>query len=291
MVLVKVTAGNETRKLQIEEGITFDELKQRVASTFPRLSDGKADFDLRYQDADGDLIHVSSDAEVATALSHLPQDTAWRLLVVAKSPAASGSQAAARRQPRRLSSMMPFGPSGIFGGFGPRFDSQWDNLLGEMATDPFWSPVGLFSWGDRDRRAREWENYMQQREQQFEQEMQQVRQMQEDHMRQFEEQRKKAEESIGRSLNVPPGGSTEQPQQEEPVARQQSSGAATGQPNWHCQTFGSWEPTTYESPYGRRTVIGPVGYHMYWGYSDPEPTDADKEKKEEEGGNPSQANA
>lgn len=212
---------------------------------------------------------------------------------MAKSPAASGSQAAARRQPRRLSSMMPFGPSGIFGGFGPRFDSQWDNLLGEMATDPFWSPVGLFSWGDRDRRAREWENYMQQREQQFEQEMQQVRQMQEDHMLQFEEQRKKVEESIGRSLNAPPGGSTEQPQQEEPVARQQSSGAAvaTGQPNWHCQTFGSWEPTTYESPYGRRTVIGPVGYHMYWGYSDPEPTDADKEKKEEEGGNPSQANA
>ena len=24
-----------------------------------------------------------------------------------------------------------------------------------------------------------------------------------------------------------------------------------------------------ESPHGSRTVIGPVGYHMYWGYSDP----------------------
>ena len=286
-MFVKVTAGNETRKLQVEEGITFEELKQRVASTFPALSDGKVEFDLRYQDTDGDLIHVSSDAEVATAISHLPADSVWRLLVVPKSTAAG--QESSRRQPRRLSSMMPVGPSGIFGGFGPRFDSMWDNLLGEMSSDPFWSPVGLFSWGDRERRTREWENYMQQREQQFEQEMQQVRQMQEDHLRQFEEQRKKAEESITKTLNAPPGSEpAAQQQQQQSVARQQNSSGAgaqggSGQPKWHCQTFGSWEPTNYESPYGRRTVIGPVGYHMYWGYSDPEPMDTEQEKKKEEG--------
>ena len=182
--------------------------------------------------------------------------------------------------------MMPFGPSGIFGGFGPRFDMQWDNLLGEMSSDPFWSPVGLFSWGDRERRTREWENYIQQREQQFEQEMQQVRQMQEDHMRQFEEQRKKAEESISQNLNAPPGSSEAAQQQQQPVARQQSSSGGvtqSGQPKWHCQTFGSWKPSTYESPYGRRTVIGPVGYHMYWGYSDPEPMETEQQKKKEEG--------
>ena len=165
--------------------------------------------------------------------------------------------------------MMPVGPSGIFGSFGPRFDSMWDNLLGEMASDPFWSPVGLFSWGDRERRTREWDNYIQQREQQFEQEMQQVRRMQEDHLRQFEEQRKKAEESITKTLNAPPGSEPAQLQQQEQqsVARQQSSSGAdsvaqggSDQPKWHCQTFGSWEPMSYESPYGRRTVIGPVGY-------------------------------
>ena len=295
MVYIKVTAGGETRKLQVEEGITFDELKQRVAGIFPSLSDAGpgVDFDLRYQDTDGDLMHISSDAEVATALSHLPANSVWRLLVVAKQP--SAGQQPSRRPRRQLSSMMPYGPSGIFGGFGPRFDSQWDNLLGEMASDPFWSPVGLFSWGDRERRSREWESYMQQKEQQFEQEMQQVRQMQEDHMRQFEEQRRKAEESIGRSLNAPPG-TTEQPMpQQQPVARQPSGSGAvvsqSGQPKWHCQTFGSWEPTSYESPYGRRTVVGPVGYHMYWGYSDPEPMETQQEKKEGEEEKPSEANA
>ena len=190
MVYVKVTAGKETRKLQVEEGITFDQLKEKVASIFPALSDGKTEFELRYQDTDGDLIHISSDAEVATALSHLPPDSVWRLLVVGKT-----ARQPARRQPRQLSSMMPYGPRGVFGGFGPRFDTHWDNLLGEMATDPFWSPAGLFSWGDdREQRTREFENYMQQRECQFDEEMQQVRQMQEDHMRQFEEQRRKAEE-------------------------------------------------------------------------------------------------
>ena len=30
-------------------------------------------------------------------------------------------------------------------------------------------------------------------------------------------------------------------------------------------------------------MIGPVGYHMYWGYSDPEPMDTGQEKKKEEG--------
>ena len=163
----------------------------------------------------------------------------------------TAAQQSSRRQPCRLSSMMPVGPSGIFGGFGPQFDSTWDNLLGEMASDPFWSPVGLFSWGDRERRSRELENYMQQREQQFEQEMQQVRRMQEDHLRQFEEQQKKAEESISKTLNAPPGSEPAQLQQQEQqsVACQQSSSGAVAQggsdqPKWHCQTVGSWERAT-----------------------------------------------
>ena len=46
------------------------------------------------------------------------------------------------------------------------------------------------------------------------------------------------------------------------------------------QQFGSWEPQTFESPHGKQTVVGPVGYHMYWGYSDPH---AGKQEGEEEG--------
>ena len=52
-------------------------MKQWVAGIFPSLSDGMVEFDLSC-----DVIHVSSDAEVASALSHLPADSIWRLLVV-----------------------------------------------------------------------------------------------------------------------------------------------------------------------------------------------------------------
>ena len=36
--------------------------------------------------------------------------------------------------------------------------------------------------------------------------------------------------------------------------------AKSGEPKWHVQTFGSWEPQMMESPPCSRTVIGPVGY-------------------------------
>ena len=58
--------------------------------------------------------------------------------------------------------------------------------------------------------------------------------------------------------------------------------AETGKPSWHMQQFRSWEPQTFESPYGKRTVVGPVGYHMYWGYSDPH---EGKQEGEQEGEN------
>lgn len=56
--------------------------------------------------------------------------------------------------------------------------------------------------------------------------------------------------------------------------------AQSGKPGWHMQQFGSWEPQTFESPFGKRTVVGPVGYHMYWGYSDPH-KDGEREREKE----------
>ena len=76
-------------------------------------------------------------------------------------------------------------------------------------------------------------------------------------MKQFEEQRKKAEADLQKALKEGRSGSG-------------GEVAKSGEPKWHVQTFGSWDPQVMESPHGTRTVIGPVGYHMYWGYSDPE---------------------
>ena len=295
-VFVKVSCGNETRKMQVGGSITYDELKQKVASLFPRFQDGKTEFGLQYLDTvDGDLVTISSDAEVATALAHLPADSVWRVQIV---PARRTTQ----RARARSGALAPAGGIRVpfsFGSLGPSFGSGYgDSLFDEMQTDPFWSPFGLFSVGDRERRTREWEDMMRQREQQFDEQIDRMRQMQEHHLQQFEEQRKKAEESMAKQIQgkrTPAQKQVKQPTSAEGSAITTSGGGdevtkGGSAPGWHCQTFGTWEPVQYESPYGHRTVIGPVGYHMYWGYSDPESMEtqtessgsAQEQKKEEE---------
>ena len=265
MVFVKVYANGELRRMQLEGPISYEDLKQKVAQLFPSLRDGKNEFSLQYTDTDGDSIVISSDEEIQAALDHLPEDHVWRVQVIPVR-----SQGA--RPAQRSRAMAPFGS---FGGLGPWFGRD---IFGEdMQTDPFWSPMGLFSHGDTHRRHSEWEELMKQREEQLDQEMERLKKMQEDHMQKFEEQRKKAEQDI--QANIQRRGS----QSADAVAAKpgDSSVAQSGNPAWHCQTFGSWEPVNYESPHGHRTVIGPVGYHMYWGYSDPKhPTETGKTEAE-----------
>ena len=85
VLLVKVNDGRETRKLQISpETVTYNQLKEQVKTLFPSLSgrNGGVDFSLQYQDEDGDIIALSTDQELKTALAHLPPDTVWRIQVV-----------------------------------------------------------------------------------------------------------------------------------------------------------------------------------------------------------------
>lgn len=253
MVFVKVSDGYETRKLQISDQITYGELKDQVARLFPRYrgrEGGK--FELQYRDTDGDLIAFSSDEELRTALAHLPPDTVWRLEIM-RPPS---------RERSGFGPLMRLPSRGMFGELEPFGNFEIEQ---PFQIDPFWSPFGMFS-SDRERRLREWQDHRRAREEQIEQQFERMRRMQEEHTRQFEEQRKKAEEEIRKAMET---------QRERQLERQRSAGGAgpvaeQGQPKWHCQTFGSWDPVSYESPYGTRTVIGPVGYHMYWGYSDPE---------------------
>lgn len=270
MVFVKVYAHGELRRMQLEGPISYDDLKQKVAQLFPSLRDGKTEFCLQYTDTDGDSIVISSDDEIQAALDHLSADHVWRIQVI---PARSQRAKARPQHAQRGRAMAPFGS---FGGLGPWFGRDRDPFE-EMQTDPFWSPMGLFSLGDTQRRQSEWEDLMKQRQEQMDQEIQRLQKMQEDHMRKFEEQRKKAEQDI--QANIQKQGS----QTAMAKTSDETSVAQSGNPNWHCQTFGSWEPVNYESPHGRRTVIGPVGYHMYWGYSDPQEAMETESSKPAEG--------
>ena len=81
MVYAKVTDGKEIRKFRVDSDVTFDALKKQIAGLFPSLADG-ADFNVQYRDADGDVISISTDEEVRTALSHLSSNETWLLQAV-----------------------------------------------------------------------------------------------------------------------------------------------------------------------------------------------------------------
>ena len=83
MVYLKVSDGNETRKLQVTPGeITFDQLKEQLATFFPHtLSESSSGLSLQYHDTDGDLITLSSDQELQHALSQLQDNGVWKLRI------------------------------------------------------------------------------------------------------------------------------------------------------------------------------------------------------------------
>ena len=227
-VYAKATDGKEIRKFRIDTDVTFDTLKKQVARLFPTLADG-ADFNLQYRDTDGDVISISTDEEVQTALNHLPTDETWLLQAVRVPKRIQQRPRLKRREETSTKGeVIPFGGS----------------LLGRILDDmnPFWTPeASLLDW--KDGVEEEWKLRTEQ-----------LRKMHNDHMKIYEEQMKKAEADLQKALNE----------------RRSGEVANSGKPKWHVQTFGSWDPQVMESPHGTRTVIGPVGYHMYWGYSDPE---------------------
>ena len=230
-VYAKATDGKEIRKFRIDTDVTFDTLKKQVAPLFPTLADG-ADFNLQYRDTDGDVISISTDEEVQTALNHLPTDETWLLQAVRVPKRIQQRPRLKRREETSTKGeVIPFGGS----------------LLGRILDDrnPFWTPeASLLDW--KDEVEEEWKLRTEQ-----------LRKMHNDHMKIYEEQMKKAEADLQKALNERRSGSG-------------GEVANSGKPKWHVQTFGSWDPQVMESPHGTRTVIGPVGYHMYWGYSDPE---------------------
>ena len=74
MVFFKVTDGVQTRILQAKYGeISYQELKERLASLFPEIMKEDGDMILRYYDKEGDLITLSSDEELQEAFSGIPE--------------------------------------------------------------------------------------------------------------------------------------------------------------------------------------------------------------------------
>ena len=73
-----MTDGKETRRFQVTSELTFDQLRERLIRLFPSLGQVK-DLLLKYRDAEGDLITLSSNEELQEVLARTPDDTVWKL--------------------------------------------------------------------------------------------------------------------------------------------------------------------------------------------------------------------
>jgi len=81
MFIVKVTLGNEIKRIAFDGSASFEELRKLVKTLFPTLADG---FVLKYKDEDGDIISIFSDLELKEAfrqIEHQPAPQVLRLFV------------------------------------------------------------------------------------------------------------------------------------------------------------------------------------------------------------------
>ena len=108
MVYVKVTDGAETRRLQVTPGeLTFEQLKDKIATLFPKTAEQLSNLSVQYRDTDGDVITLSSDGEFQEVLSELPEKYVLRLHI--STPAASPAA-----QPRQRAALLGHNPWAAF---------------------------------------------------------------------------------------------------------------------------------------------------------------------------------
>ena len=81
MVLIKAIICGETRRFTLSDKATYDELREKIASIFPSLTDKAKSLVLSYRDHDGDIVSVSSDEEVAVAIATVPPNGTWKVAV------------------------------------------------------------------------------------------------------------------------------------------------------------------------------------------------------------------
>ena len=267
MVFIKVSLGQELRRFSADKGSTnLESLKTTIKSLFPPLAEVEDINNLHvfYRDSEGDLIAVSSDHELQTALSDLgDSDTLRVVLRVSIPPPTQRKEEEEEEEEDDVS-------------FGDLFHS-----LHSLFDDPFHHHHhhGLFgfgpspgSWFGRQHAMRLHEEKIRQQrlyeEKMRKARMEQVAALREKAQKEQEELRKKAREERRKSQEL----QQQQQGDDNPLVPKFP-------PGWKVDMFGSWEPVTEEGDNFSRKSWGPYGYVAY--YNPQGEKKEDREKKED----------
>ena len=261
MVLVKATLQNVVRRFSQSDDVSYSDLRSKLVSIFPELEGTAPDsLTLYYKDPDGDLVSISSDDELQTAMRLLGEDKTIKLLIGVSAP-----------QEKEESS------------------EEADTDLFDLILTPFHQPIsncslfpshsllsGLFdipmSWSDHRRMLRDQEERIQRRRQ-YEEKMRKA------HLEHFQEMRKKEKEERKRQARQKRNHSHDiqrfkSVEGSQPVVPDFPSG-------WKVAPFGSWNPLVYHSPLSTTHVWGPWGYTATY-VGDEEDREGDERKDEQQ---------
>ena len=263
MVYFKVTNGAETRKFRVTPGeVTFDQLREKIASLFPGVLEDTSDLTLKYRDAEGDIITLSSDIEFQEVLSELPVDHTWKMHI---------SSPPGRRDQRGSSPRSHFSrflePS-----FGMRHH-LWSGLDRELQETQellnllcgVKTPSTSKDNGDPQPSTSEAKRAH----------TPSTSEDKGDHTPSTSDKGDHTSSTSEDSGNHTPEDKVESGKKEEtgeesevkskPSSESPSSCPAHHHPHCHIKTFGSWEPLVVGGLFGpTRRILGPVGYQITW---------------------------
>ena len=268
MVFIKVSLGQELRRFSADKGSTnLESLKTTIKSLFPPLAEVEDINNLHvfYRDSEGDLIAVSSDHELQTALSDLGDSDTLRVVLRVSIPPPTQRKEEEEEEEEEDDVS-----------FGDLFHS-----LHSLFDDPFHHHHhhGLFgfgpspgSWFGRQHAMRLHEEKIRQQrlyeEKMRKARMEQVAALREKAQKEQEELRKKAREERRKSQEL-----QQQQQGDNPLVPKFP-------PGWKVDMFGSWEPVTEEGDNFSRKSWGPYGYVAYY---NPQGEKKEDEEKKEDG--------
>ena len=263
MVLIKACLQNVVRRFTAATGISLIDLKTKLKDLFPELAPvSREDINLYYRDPDNDLVTVSSDEELRVAENGIGSDQTLKVIL----NVAEQEEEEEEDLSDIVGSFFPsHSPHSIFGHAHSMFPSH-SSIFG---SDPISFP-SLPTWSDRMRMMERHEERLR-RQRLYEEGMRKA------HLESLKKLKEKAEEErkVAEEKGGVTGGEIQRRSSKEfkPVM-------PVFPPGWQVSPFGTWEPVTYQTPYGSRRVLGPWGYRACYG-DDKMDTEDKKETKEE----------
>jgi len=252
MVHIKAYKGSEIRRFEIDAGTTFAQLHDMVFKLFGFTEDDTVA--VSYCDRDGDVVRLSSDGELQTALKHLGEDDTWKLQITVthKHHPHPHYHHHHMQAHQPATSWWDWNPFHVHHSVRDPFrGGLMDSLFGQSLWDD--DPFGVDLWQHQRKLLNEQKRM--------------AELARRNAMRQASVDAKRAADEVQTKSGE--------------VAEAQTGEVAEKKPKVVYQHFGSWEPKVEKGDNYVVTTYGPVGYKVHYSHHDNDNTKTEEKPAED----------